>query len=625
MRSKLSLRKKIIALVSMALAICLLSYIYLGTNLIIQDKTSYIYDYSLSQAKSAADKIEGTLSSAQVIAKTVAKIAEKKPEEQNDLIQSIFRTTENKIKSLLILKPKSDQKFTVVQEFGTEGFTLKNALDQLGWTPENLKNSRFLVGTHGSGKIAIGGMTDSASGDLGLAYFTLLDPAENGFAENKAFQVRLFDNIGNQIFSFNQANKLDLNFSTFVAGVLKNKFVSGVQEVEMTNSRYIAAYQKLALGNLVVVCALSKDDAFSAAKMLATRSFVLGMSLLLLVVGVSTLFARSMTERLKKMWELTKKVSEGDFTARVHFANKSSDEITDLADSFNVMANKIDDLLKETAVKARLEKELETAQVVQNRFFPATGFEHKNLKLSGKFLPATECSGDWWYYQQVGKYLTLVIGDVTGHGVSAALVTAAAHGAFTVCLAQYQEKNEEPNVKEIMEHLNSAIYLAAGKEATMTFLACVIDLESGKMKMANASHRPPYLYRVTEQNAAQEALKKIKPLMEGQGQALGHQLDFAIVPVEVELKPGDMMFLYTDGLLECKNAEGRPWGKVSFLKELGSLAEANNEKAENICEEVMKKTLTYLGDASGHRDDDITVVVVTLPKAANSTSEAAAA
>ncbi len=100
--------------------------------------------------------------------------------------------------------------------------------------------------------------------------------------------------------------------------------------------------------------------------------------------------------------------------------------------NFNIMAAEVSRLLDQTAEKARMESELQTAKTVQETLFPETRAKIGPLAIAGYYEPASECGGDWWHYCQIGNKIFLWIGDATGHGAPAALITSAAKSASTI-------------------------------------------------------------------------------------------------------------------------------------------------------------------------------------------------
>src|SRR5205823_2940179 len=107
-------------------------------------------------------------------------------------------------------------------------------------------------------------------------------------------------------------------------------------------------------------------------------------------------------------------------------------EVGGLAESFNYMAAEVSRLMSETAEKARMQSELATVKTVQETLFPASQSQFGPIRIKGHFEPASECGGDWWNYSRVEDKIFLWIGDATGHGAPAALITGAACSAAAV-------------------------------------------------------------------------------------------------------------------------------------------------------------------------------------------------
>jgi sigma-B regulation protein RsbU (phosphoserine phosphatase) len=270
------------------------------------------------------------------------------------------------------------------------------------------------------------------------------------------------------------------------------------------------------------------------------------------------------------------------------------------------MAGRIEELMLETAQKARMEKELETAQQVQKTLFPREGFAHPALQVAGRTIPATECAGDWWSYRKVGDKLVVVIGDVTGHGVSAALVTAAAHGAFTLVMRDCERTGRAPEIAALLSDMNAAIRAASEGSSTMTLLGTILDLATGELEYVNAAHRPLYLERAG----------KVQPMMEAMTPALGSADEPAMpVPGRLALEPGDALLWFTDGLVECPNAEGRTLSTARVAKLLTRLG-ASHAEAGSLCKALVDESVSFLGEAFSERPDDISVIIGRVPATA---------
>ncbi len=212
-----------------------------------------------------------------------------------------------------------------------------------------------------------------------------------------------------------------------------------------------------------------------------------------------------------------------------------------------------------------MEGELAIASTVQQTLIPPEKFANSNIEIQSFYESASECGGDWWGFFEAGDKIVLLIADATGHGLPSALITAAARSCFSV-MQKHAVENPDYHLspKELLSYANQSIYDAAEGKIMMTFFASVIDFETGIMTYANAGHNPPWLFK------KEEGTYKLKSLV-GKGTRLGESLDKAEFEEKtVEVGDQDILFLYTDGLLEGMNPAGVQYGKKRMRKIINS-------------------------------------------------------
>lgn len=619
---RLPIRFKIVALIMAALIASLVSYIYIGTSLVEKDKVSYIYDHTLSQVQAVADAVENQVSRLHATARLMAWLItqEKGRAEASEHSLEKFFTEQAEgsgILSLLVFRPEGENHFALELALGSKSSEAQALWTQLGWTPSLYSSSNILIGNESQGFLPIGGKTADSSGKpIAFMALTRLDP--KGIERPGLTRIRVVDSLGKLLHSSRgiataENPALD-GAAELEKTILSGKFASGVRDwTSSDRTEQIMSYQQLKSGRLTVFGYTPKAAAFEAVRSLTQRSTILGLSILMLSIGLSLLFARTLTSRLVKMWHATQRISEGDFSNRLELKGGASDELSDLATSFNTMTDKINELMEKTAEKARLQNELETAQIVQSRLFPTEQFEHPNLQIAGQYMPASECGGDWWSYAYINDHLVLVIGDVTGHGASSALITAVAHGAFSVYVqGAKDDRSSPPDIKRLLSQINEAVYAASKDSVYMTFLGATIDLRTGEAKLCNASHCTPYIYRPSlASGASKNPLKSYIPIVGARGVALGYGPDLEIEPYTFHLEPGDLLFCYTDGLVECENPKNQPFGKNKLLKAIAQIYSSNgNPNAPKITSDVFNTFLEFLGTSADKRADDVTVVTL---------------
>jgi serine phosphatase RsbU (regulator of sigma subunit) len=318
-----------------------------------------------------------------------------------------------------------------------------------------------------------------------------------------------------------------------------------------------------------------------------------------LFVLIGTLFAifqgLSISKPIKLLAWKADQIARGDLEARVEV--KSTDEIGILGENFNFMADQIVVLLQQTAEKARLEQELEVARTIQETLVPpndpvSQGF----FRFAGYFQPASQCGGDWWtWHQLLGDKILIVIGDVTGHGVPSAMITAAAKAACDVARSVYRD---DVAVTQLLEIMNYAIFESAKRKFVMTCFASIVDSKTRTITYANAGHNFPYLFRTGEDGKGEFGSLMIR------GNRLGDLRESKYEAKTTELVPGDLLVWYTDGIVECENAAGEEYGEKRFRS---SVRRAAALDAGEMRDAVVADAQQFFGETL--RKDDITLVI----------------
>ncbi|WP_218110083.1 HAMP domain-containing protein, partial [Oligoflexus tunisiensis] len=228
-------------------------------------------------------------------------------------------------------------------------------------------------------------------------------------------------------------------FAALTQSRMKRKGSSGyLGELSMDGERVFVAFHQLPAYPLYVLVHLN-----GSAIENAILSFIIEMlQWTVLFVLCAILCARWITsnllQNLRELHAATQRAVAGNFGQLIRV--RSRDEIGELAASFNIMSNKLVELLTREREKTRLSQALSTAQTVQNTFFKDTRIRNGRLNITSFYKPASECGGDWWgrFSLSHGKELIL-IGDATGHGVPAALVTAMAYTAAHTHIQRIRE------------------------------------------------------------------------------------------------------------------------------------------------------------------------------------------
>lgn len=402
-----------------------------------------------------------------------------------------------------------------------------------------------------------------AASDPDSRIFLMLGKVQELVASFRAptgFESFLVNNSGFVLFgpSGSEASYLSQRFNIeFLTRALSEGRAAGTQEVKQhKGEELLASFAKTGFGDLAVVSIVEKKQALKAVEILIRQSILFFGVLISFSVIVSLVASGSLTAALGDLSRAATKVAEGQYDIRVDV--KATDEVGALATSFNAMTTEIARLMAETAEKSRMESELKTAQTVQETLFPPSDASMDGLVISGYYEPASECGGDWWHYSKIENKIFLWIGDATGHGAPAALITSAAKSAATII----ERLNVEP--AHALNLLNRAIYDVSKGRIMMTFFLASFDIETHQLTYANASHEAPFLMKFKEDGELKK--KDLIPLNDVNSPRLGQarETEYQQTTIQMDLK--DRMLFYTDGIPDIESPAKESWGEREFIK-----------------------------------------------------------
>jgi sigma-B regulation protein RsbU (phosphoserine phosphatase) len=314
------------------------------------------------------------------------------------------------------------------------------------------------------------------------------------------------------------------------------------------------------------------------------------------VIGVS--ITRSITGAVHNIYEGTARVKEGDFSHRIHVSGK--DQLAELGQSFNSMTSNLERLVSVEKERERLQTELEIASEVQNQLHPKALPQIRSLRLASVCHPARMVSGDYFDYQEIDEHrLALAIGDVAGKGISAALLMATLQSALRCRLRLCMEANGVngggglPSPSRLVADLNVHLHASTSPEKYATFFFSAYDDTTGVLTYTNAGHLPPMLVR----NGAVERL-------ETNGTVVGA---FPFVEYEesrLELRRGDLLVFFTDGVTEPENAYGEMFGEERLAELLRRNAALGEEEILTAVTDAVREWTS-----SPELQDDMTLLV----------------
>ena len=342
------------------------------------------------------------------------------------------------------------------------------------------------------------------------------------------------------------------------------------------------------------------------------------IELIALLIGIG--LTRTVTRSVHKLYEATQRVNRGDFRHRI--AVKSNDQLATLEKSFNSMVENLEELIAEQKEKERLQSELAIAQEVQAQLFPREIKQLETFELHGVCRPARIVSGDYYDFIPLGAdRLGIAVGDISGKGISAALLMATLHSAVRAFefgrmphsqgqlvtatsvrpvgttklheIAWQAAEDGRVSTAEVMSLLNHHLYASTPLEKYATLFLGTFDSPTRQMTYTNAGHLPPLII------AGDGSVRR---LHEG-GLVIGLFDDLSFEERTIQLHPGDIFVAYSDGITEPENEFGE-FGEARLIQ---IVRENRHLPLERISELVVGAVQDWIG--SNEQPDDVTLVL----------------
>ena len=336
-----------------------------------------------------------------------------------------------------------------------------------------------------------------------------------------------------------------------------------------------------------------------------TLLLIVGVVFLLLefaALATGVVLTRAITTSVDNLYLATQHVQSGDLSFRVRVQER--DELGALGDSFNSMMRSVGTLIEEQRQRQRLENELSIAREVQIQLFPRELPTLPGVELAAICRPARMVSGDYYDFIRIGPTrLAIALADISGKGISAALLMASLQAALHSELLRdgHVPPGEEtlpPDTAEIVAHLNRHLYLSTSDERYATLFFAVYDTDTRRLSYTNAGHLPP-LYIVGE---------RIHKLKTGDT-VVGLFSDVQYGRAMVEVAPGGLLVIYSDGLIEPENLSGEAFGAERLA---GVVMRCRDASPHVIAEAMLSAAEKWSG--SPEQADDMTVIVARLSK-----------
>jgi phosphoserine phosphatase RsbU/P len=310
-----------------------------------------------------------------------------------------------------------------------------------------------------------------------------------------------------------------------------------------------------------------------------------------LITGI--VLTRRITKAVSDLYGATQYVKSGDWTHRVRIERR--DQLGVLGESFNDMTGSISGLLEESKKRQRLENELSIASEVQNQLFPQKMPSVGGVELEAICKAARTVSGDYYDFIQLSPtHLAIALADISGKGISAALLMASLQAALRSQLLA--AGSELMSTAELVARLNMHMVRNTADDRFATFFIAVYDSGTRTLRYTNAGHLPGFLIS----NGTSKHLDK-------GGMVLGVVEDYVYEEGSVKVPPNALLVQYSDGLVEPENVYGEEFG-IRRLQEAAIRVQSSTPMV--VGESLMLAAEEWAG--TPEQADDMTVIVARL-------------
>lgn len=316
---------------------------------------------------------------------------------------------------------------------------------------------------------------------------------------------------------------------------------------------------------------------------LALALFFGAILILIALIGFS--LAGGITRTVGRLHQGTQQLRMGDLSA--HIEVKSQDELGELADSFNQMVDELNRMLEEMKEKERLQGELEAAKTIQMQLLPQNLPSIPGYDISAASRPAAQVGGDYYDFLALEDGgIGIAVGDVSGKGMPAALLMANLQASLRTLAQTIHLPNE------LVAGLNRVLHNNTAPHMYATFFFGILDAPMGGLRYVNAGHNAPVIC----------GNERLLYLRDG-GLPLGVLRDAAYQTGEIRLASGEIIALYSDGIVEAMNSDELEFGEERLIR---LLRRHCCDSAEEILRAVIQEVETF----SGTLQDDVTLMII---------------
>jgi sigma-B regulation protein RsbU (phosphoserine phosphatase) len=388
------------------------------------------------------------------------------------------------------------------------------------------------------------------------------------------------------------ANLLDTDvFGTSSLNVIR---WDGAQKEYLSQPVFVYVTSRLSILSRYLLATLGRYSRIYLTLFLVIAVVFLAIELLSLVAGIR--LTRTITGTVDRLYEATERIRAGDLSHRINMP--AQDQLSSLGGAFDNMTESLQGLLRESQEKTRLEHDIQIAREVQEQLFPTGAPRVPGLELYGICRPARGVSGDYYDFLPVGNdRVGLVLGDVSGKGVSAALIMAAIQSLIRTRLykdsSDGEPDSERFSTARFFSVLNQQMFENTPEEKYATCFYALYDSGTRQLVYTNAGHPAPVLFRkggIVRLDAGGTPLGLISPVPYREA--------------KIVLEPGDTLIAFTDGFTESENNFEDQFGENRLIE---AVRRTWGGPLPMLVDEIHRSVEDWTG--GGEPQDDMTLII----------------
>ena len=418
-------------------------------------------------------------------------------------------------------------------------------------------------------------------------------------------QVWVYNRQGQMLHSNRYTIQAKMEDHPLIQNFIRSKLNSGFLEYSRFDERFLGFYQVVAGTNLILLTEMAHRSAFQSLYSSMFKLVVFALLVAVVVFSVNYLLMRRLVRPLKQMKQVAENIIRGDYS--LSLIGHSNTEIGLLSQAMMRLQatlaqkeDRISKLFKESVRKTQYETEMKVLELVQSALLPDEPLSTaSDLVIASIYKPSAYASGDWYtyHYNEVTEETIVMVVDISGHGAGPAMFTTAIATQFDNFIGR---SHSSPDYLEFIASIERTLLNLGSKKWMATLMLVVYRNGDDAISLYSAGHTPAILVDFAEE-ASRERVRSLalpsNPIGLDQLQIASKKIPFT---------NENRIVIYTDGVTEATNANGKQFGKRQFRKEISKLGK---DASPRFVVESLHKAAVSFTENNGF-DDDVCLICI---------------